>query len=177
MLDWIKDGKLAGTTQEKSWKLFHTNITKLNVPGLELFQARILFFRIFKLLLKKKWPPKTVSYENISANKKCDQRDFEILAYIGGALVRKLKDKYLKAKQEDKQAIVEMLATTHDSPTVLYSNLIRTRNRGGLTYLKQSTVEFMGEIEGLFRDIFKDGTSFSRQRFIDEAFSIAGNDF
>ncbi len=177
MAKWVKSGSFAGSTKEKSWTLFQKNVSKITIPGLSLHHTRFLCVQVFQNLLKQKWPPKRIVYENLSHNRKCDQKDFEVLAYIGGALIRKLKYHYIRTKKEDKRVILEMLATEHDNPAVLYSNLIRMRNRGGLTYLKQSTVEFFAEVEGLFRETFRDATSFSRKQFINDAFALAGNDF
>ncbi len=179
MSQWARNGAFPGMSKENSWGKFNQNVLgiKVNIDGLSPHVITLLCIRVFTAFLARKWTRINQNKTLATAmERKLDRRDFEVLAYIAGYIVRKLKYRYLRTKKPGKQCIVELLATNSNDPAVQYAKLIETKDRGGLFYVKQSMVELLAVVECRFRDFCR-GSEFSIQKFISECVPVCEDDF
>ena len=74
------------------------------------------------------------------------QEDYDILAYIGGAIVHKLQRRYT---DKDKLKILEIFNSSKDE--ACNASFIKLKDRGGLNYLNDSACKFIEALETNFR--------------------------
>ena len=101
-------------------------------------------------MVSRKWPVerKSSTVPDITF----DTADCEILSYIGGSIVHKLHAKYGKGPQ---QQFIDRLKTSSNDYSSSFSNLIRAKDRGGLTFITKKAEQLFCGMEKIFRQLLR----------------------
>jgi hypothetical protein len=144
-------------SREKSWGKFHKIIGTIHETcgtTLPVFvPANVIKFlglKIFASMLDRKWPLATIGIETTIS---IDGKESDVLTYIGGCIAKKLHNKYGNG---DKQEYIDFLTCNADSPCAASSNMTKTLDRGGLTYIKQTTLILFKKMEFHFKRVTND---------------------
>ncbi len=170
-------GQLVSYSKERSWTKFNKLMAAGKLVKSDLLPDQSLTFvafDVFTNLLNRIWPPKEPLKVH---NKTVKKRDYEILAYIGGSLLRKIKDHLRKHKRYEELRLIELLVCEPGDEGQEYGKLVRVKDRGGLTYLTQCTVELFGKIEAFFREKTENRRSYSIDAFLSEGLPFIEDDF
>ena len=167
--DCLCDGRLAGITKEKSWTNFHHLVPTLQVPGVTANVSSFIALKVFSSMVLRKWPKES---EKPIVGTELTESDNDVLVYIGGAIVHKLKSRYT---DPTKQNLIVMLACGSDDPCACFSKLTKTKDRGGLTYIKQNALEMLKKMEKLFMSKVNDGQI--KEKFVSDCKQLIEDDF
>ena len=139
-------GKLRSSSKEKSWAKFHGFIStcKIVIPGLDDPTRNFFPLKLFELVLAKCWPQEQVPVYTSQLSSEED----DIISYVGGSVVKKLM-----AAKYTNRSIVQLLACQSDDPCAAHISLTKIKDRGGLTYIKQSAFELFKKMEIVFRSL------------------------
>ena len=124
-------------------------------------------------MVSKNWPDgsKCTSV----TDSKVDEADCEILAYIGGSIIHKLRTKYGPSAQ---QRCIDALACKSEIPCAAFTELTKGKDRGGLTYIKKSAVELFVSFENLFKSqLLHERLNVSQARYIHSCNQSLSNEF
>ena len=143
-LDWLNGcltdrWHLLPISREKVWSSYHeallanlNNLTELT--GSRLISSLISLNSMKHLIKVNYTPPAATTPPPVDLT----ERDYDILVYVSGFILRKLK----------KNPLTEYLETE-----VTTSGLIGTKNRGGLIQPKEEVVKIVEEMEVVFRQL------------------------
>ena len=83
-------------------------------------------------------------------------KEHDILSYIGGSIISKLRRRYRSKRQENCEHCLRCLCTSKPSfDADIQPSLTEVLDRGGLTYLVSSALPIFTDLEETFRDFFK----------------------
>ncbi len=138
------------------------------------FLLRYFALKVLWSMVNRVWPPKKPAQLK---TKKVNKKDYDVLAYIAGWLIRKAKQYYFKMKKWEERRLVDLFSCEPGEAAKDFSNIVKVKDRGGLTYVTQSTVELFAKMEAFFREKHANTTSYSEKDFIDEGVALIENDF
>ena len=89
---WIAGGKLVGFAKERSWKKFQANILNVKVENVADYLVQYIATDVYDKLLEQKHP--AYPLKDYALEHPIDTVDKEIIAYIAGCIMHKLKKRY-----------------------------------------------------------------------------------
>ena len=158
-------GTFAAAAREKAWSHYHAAFKKNMGPVAQAVKsapaAAWLCLRLFELLLKSNFPDNSESAR--SQDTTVSEKDYDIIAYIGGSVLQKVKKAAFRlSNNKDKFSIIDCVNSfidhnKHDqddeSQAMSMTNIL---DRGGLIYLKPNVKQMFIWLESVFRNMFAD---------------------
>ncbi|XP_070175007.1 uncharacterized protein [Littorina saxatilis] len=160
-----KRTKFPTTAREKAWSAFHVayqqNMLSIKAVTGSAQASMWLCFHLFELLLDVNYPitPQAQENEAQEEEESLSENVKDVVCYIGGSVVQKLKQRCLRLKsseekEEKLKCLKHFVQNDEDEASVLTTAL----NRGGLVFLQQNSKDFFCLLERKARSVFQTNT-------------------
>lgn len=162
-------GSFKNQSKEKSWVKFHTTVQSIKLPPLDDQVCIFLCMSVFQAALNRLWP--VVNEVGGALETKVGNEDNDIISYIGGSVLRKLREKVRDG--EYGRCLQHMQCTPEEA---VQATLTQTKDRGGLTFLGEKTFIFFKKAEAEFR-ARNDEKPVDRHTFMSGSYEALKEDF
>ena len=135
-------------------------------------EKRLLAFLatcVFEACLRRLWPERNQIAGLLDSE--VTLKDYDIISYIGGSVISKLK---FHGKKGSYLKCLEMLESTQEDAA--HANLTNTRDRGGLTFIGHRTFNMFKKAEGLFKRMHKD-EKVHKDSYVEQCKDLIREDF
>ena len=126
------------------------------VTGCHKF-SNLIALEVFDHLIAHLFPP--TSSTSVRSNQVLLPRECDIVSHIGGSILSKLRKRYRAHRKQDCEECLSFLRSSKPvSKPGEIPSLTEVLDRGGLTYLNDSTKKMFNTLESAFRDCFGKNT-------------------